>query len=150
MVEIAFYQLQKISLNKALAKLLEKTLEAGNRALVLAHSKTQIDVLNEALWDYEDDAWLPHGSIDDFSPEKQPILLSTSLELVNGANFLFLTNGVNTERVNEFDRCFDLFDGGEASEIESARSRWSSHKKKGQSLAYWQETKSGGWEKINK
>ena len=149
MVEIAFYQLQKISLYKALAKLLERTLEGGDRALVLVNSKTHLDALNEELWDYADGAWLPHGSITGFCPERQPVLLSTSLELVNGANFLFLTNGVNTKRVNEFDRCFDLFDGGDASQIELARSRWSSHKKKGQSLTYWQETKSGGWEKIN-
>ena len=52
MTDIAFYHLTRSPLEAALPKLLEKTLDAGKRAVVVAGSEERVENLNNALWTY--------------------------------------------------------------------------------------------------
>ena len=146
MTDVAFYQLERSPLEQVLPKLLEKTLDAGKRALVVAGSEARIEALNGALWSYSQDSWLPHGSAKDGDPTDQPIWLAASDKNVNGADFLFLTDGTASDRLADFERCFDLFDGNDEVMVAAARERWKRCKDAGNSLTYWQQTGSGGWE----
>ena len=147
MVEIAFYHLERSTLESALPRLLEKTLEAGKKAVVLAGSEDKVETLNDVLWSYEQGSWLPHGSINDGHPENQPIWLSTSSDASNGATFLFLTDGGDTDRIEGFERCFILFDGNDPIAVDKARERWLLYKEKNLPVVYWQEQGNGGWKK---
>jgi len=147
MTDIAFYHLERSPLEKALPKLLEKTLDAGKRALVLAGSDARVEALNGVLWTYDPDAWLPHGSVKDGDADDQPIWLASEDSNANGAEFLFLTDGAESARLGDFERCFDLFDGNDPAMVEAARGRWKSCKEAGHALTYWQQTAAGGWEK---
>ena len=60
MTEIAFYHLERSPLERALPKLLEKTLEAGKRALVVVGSVERVEAFDGLLWTYHQEAWLPH------------------------------------------------------------------------------------------
>ena len=146
MTDIAFYHLRKWRLETALPRLLEKTLAAGKRAVVMAGSEARVEVLDGLLWTYDQDSWLPHGLARDSSAEDQPVWLTTDDENPNGAQFLFLTDGAVSERVGEYERCFELFDDGDAVAVEAARRRWTAYKEAGHELAYWQQTAAGGWE----
>ena len=73
MTEIAFYHLGKSPLEQVLPKLLEKTLGAGKRALVLAGSEQRVEALAGLLWTYEQGSWLPPGTAQDGSPADQPV-----------------------------------------------------------------------------
>jgi len=147
LTEIAFYHLERTSLEKALPMLLEKTLEAGKRALVVAGSEDRVESLSGALWTYDQDSWLPHGSEKDADPEEQPVWLTTTDENLNAAQFLFLTDGATSERVADFERCFELFDGNDSHRVETSRERWKAYKDAGHDLTYWKQTPAGGWEK---
>ena len=147
MTEIGFYHLTRSPLEQALPKLLEKTLDAGKRALVLASSEERVESLTGQLWTYRQDAWLPHGSARDGNPEQQPVWLSVDDANANDAQFLFLTDGAETATVGDYERCFELFDGRDQSAVEAARGRWKAYKDAGHDLAYWQQTERGGWEK---
>lgn len=147
MTDVAFYHLQRWPLERALPKLLEKTLEAGKRAVVKASSDERVDSLNNLLWTFQPDSWLPHGSKRDGTPEDQPVWLCTDDETPNGATFLFLTDSMDTETIDAFERCFDLFDGNDALAVQAARNRWKAAKEAGHELTYWQQTERGGWEK---
>jgi DNA polymerase-3 subunit chi len=143
MAEIGFYHLTRSSLSEALPRLLARTLAAGQRALVLS-PEPAVEALNTALW--AQPAWLPHGSAADGDPDLQPIWLSSDPEPVNGARFLFLVEGAETDRLAMFDRVFDLFDGNDPTSVAAARVRWRTAKDAGHTLAYWQQT-DGGWQK---
>lgn len=147
MTEIAFYHLEKWPLERALPMLLEKTLAAGKRALVLAGSEERVEALNAMLWTYDQDSWLPHGSADDGGADEQPVWLSTADDNPNGADYLFLTDGAASARVGEFERCFELFDGRDDAAVAAARGRWQDYKAAGYALTYWKQTDSGGWQK---
>jgi DNA polymerase-3 subunit chi len=145
MTEIGFYHLTRSTLAQALPRLLARTLEAGQRALVHTPSAVGLDALSTALW--AQPGWLPHGSASDGDSDLQPIWLSQEAEPLNGARYLFLVEGAETDRIKEYDRVFDLFDGNDPGMVAAARARWKSAKDAGHTLVYWQQTESG-WQKT--
>jgi DNA polymerase III subunit chi len=144
MTEIGFYHLTRSTLAQALPQLLARTLAAGQRALVLGSNVAGLDALSTALW--AQPGWLPHGLASDGDPDLQPIWLTTEAEPLNGARYLFLFDGAETDRLKDYDRAFDLFDGNNPESVAAARIRWKAAKDAGHTLAYWQQTESS-WQK---
>ena len=124
MTDISFYHLERSPLEQALPKLLEKTLAAGKRALVLASSDERVEALAQTLWTYDPGSWLPHGTPKDGNPEDQPVWLSTDPETPNHAMPVVSDPTV-----------------------QAARDRWKAYKAAGHDLTYLQQTAQGGWEK---
>lgn len=146
MTQIGFYHLMRLPLEQALPKLLDKALSAGFRAVVLAGSAERVEFLNDRLWTYEPDSWLPHGSARDGEAALQPVWLTDVDENPNQANVLVMCDGAASEKVGEFQRCLDLFDGNDPEAVEKARERWKRWKAEGHELVYYQQTDRGGWE----
>ena len=147
MTTIQFYHLTTTPLERALPKLLEKAYGSGLRTLLVADSEDYVEHLNQLLWTYDADSFLPHGSVKDGNAEQQLILISTAIEPANGAKLLMLTNGATPEKPDDFERIIDIFDGNDTSAVEKARTRWKSYKNSGCEIAYLKQTESGGWEK---
>jgi DNA polymerase-3 subunit chi len=145
-VEIGFYHLTRTTLADALARLLDRTLKAGQRALVLCPDAARLKALDTALWACPEPAWLPHGTLTDGDPGLQPVWLSIDPDPANGAKFLFLVDGTETDRSAAFDRVFDLFDGNDPEKVAAARDRWRAAKDRGDALTYWKQG-ARGWEK---
>jgi DNA polymerase-3 subunit chi len=146
MTEIGFYHLQRMPLERALPKLLEKVLERGLRAVVIAGSEERVEALNTALWTYEQDSFLPHGSARDGNAEAQPVWLTVEDENPNGATVLVLTDGTDSPQLDRYARCVLLFDGTDEAALAAARRRWQAYKTAGHKLTYLQQTEHGGWE----
>ncbi|HEX7008287.1 MAG TPA: DNA polymerase III subunit chi [Alphaproteobacteria bacterium] len=147
MTEIGFYHLQQWPLDRALPKLLEKVLERGMRAVVIAGSEERVEALNTALWTYEPESFLPHGSARDGNAEAQPIWLTAEDENPNGATVLVLTDGADSAHLDRFERCVLMFDGNDEEALAAARRRWQAYKSAGHKLTYHQQTERGVWEK---
>ena len=146
MTDIGFYHLTRSGFDRALPQLLQKTLSAGKRALVVLGSEERVEWLNELLWTYEPGSWLPHGSKRDGDADMQPVWLDVADANLNAAEFLFLADGGRSDRVGDFERCFDLFDGRDDDAVAVARQRWKALKDAGHTLTYWQQGERG-WEK---
>ena len=145
--EVGFYHLQRVALERALPKLLEKVLEQGRRAVVLAGSRERVEDLNGLLWTYEERSWLPHGGPGDGHAEAQPIYLTTEEENPNGADVLVAIDGMQPGYVASFARVADMFDGRDQHALAAARERWKLYKSKNYPVTYWQQTEGGGWQK---
>ena len=146
MTEVGFYHLQAMPLERALPKLLEKALERGMRALVVAGSRERAAQLDELLWTYDPASFLPHGGAG-LDPERQPVWLAEDDANLNRAGLLVLIDGQSSERLASFERAIDLFDGRDQAAVVAARERWQACKQAGHRLSYWQQTRQGGWEK---
>jgi len=146
MTEIRFYHLQTSTLEAALPPMLEKTLERGQRAIVMAGSPERVEALTSYLWTYNDRGFLPHGSARDGFAERQPIWLTEKDENPNSAQVLFLTDGATSERVADFTLCVELFDGNDEKAVAAGRERWRAYKEAGHKLTYWQQSAAGRWE----
>jgi DNA polymerase-3 subunit chi len=148
MSDVSFYHLQRFGLERALPKLLEKALKRDLRVVVRAGSDERVEALNAALWTYDPDSFLPHGSKVDGNVAEHPIYLTAdAADTPNGATMLMLVDGQVADDVGAFVRVLDVFDGNDAEAVEAARSRWKTLQASGHVLTYWQQTDSGGWEK---
>ena len=130
-----------------LPRLLERTLEAGKRAVVLLGSAERVEALNALLWTYDPGSFLAHGAARDGNAERQPVWLTHVEENPNGASFLFVADGARATRPGEWERVFEVFDGRDDAIVADARDRWRDYKGAGHTLEYWQQGERGGWEK---
>lgn len=147
MTDVWFYHLERTPLDQALPELLERTLARGWRALVRTPWPERAAALDERLWSYRDDSFLPHGRADEPRAERQPVLLTTTDDNANAAQVLFLIDGAEPGDVAGYDRCVLLFDGRSDDELAAARGRWSAFRKQGLPVSYWKQGERG-WEKT--
>jgi DNA polymerase-3 subunit chi len=143
--ELWFYHLERSDLERALPPLLEKCLQRGWRALVRGGSQERIEQLDEALWTYRDESFLPHAREGD--AKRQPVWLTTEGGNPNNAQALFLIDGAEPGDLSAFERACLVFDGRDQAALETARSRWKQAKEQGIVASYWKESAAGKWEK---
>ena len=146
MAEIGFYHLHTTPLERALPRLLERALADRYRIVVMAGSPERVAFLDNLLWTYSDESFLPHGAMGNGPAERQPICLTTADENPNRATMLVLVDGADSAHLGDYARCCDMFDGNDSAAVVAARERWRVAKAAGHSLAYWQQTASG-WAK---
>lgn len=143
MTEIRFYHLTRAGLENILPDLLEKTLQRGWKAVVMAGSPERTEALTQHLWTYNPNNFLPHGNEKDGNAEAQPIWLTPKDERPNAAEVLFLTDGATSDHVGDYARVCEIFDGTDEAALASARRRWSAYKSAGHDLSYWQQADKG-------
>lgn len=150
--EIRFYHLTRKTLEQVLPELLEKTLERGLRAVVMAGSAERVEALNQMLWTYNPNGFLPHGSAKDGHAERQPVWLTDRDERPNAAEILFLVDGASCAEPQAYQRVCEIFDGNDETAVSEARRRWRSYASKSETetgnapdyaLSYWQQSPKG-------
>lgn len=147
MSEIRFYHLQQKTLDHALPEILSKALDTERRVVVKASDAEQVQKINDLLWTYRADSFIPHGSAKDGYESEQPVFLTESDDNPNGAEILILTGGATSEKISDFSLCCEMLDGNDADAVSAARDRWKSYKEDGHEITYWQQNAKGGWEK---
>ena len=144
--EYWFYHLEASTLESVLPGLLEKTLAKGWRALVKL-PEANLAQLDEFLWTFRDDAFLPHGREDEPQAELQPILLSATTECAKGFDAVFLLDGAEIKDMEGVSRAMVMINGRADDDVKRERARWKTLKEIGASLAYYQQNARGGWDK---
>lgn len=142
-VQVGFYHLTRTSLEEALPRLLGRTLETGERAVVRCPTAARVTELDKALWEQRTLLWLPHGTAKMGYATRQPIWLSAKDECPNGARFLFRIDGAGEGAFGSIARVFDLFDGRDHEAVVQARQRWKAAKAAGCELTYWKQEPQG-------
>ena len=147
MTKVNFYHLQKITVEQALAKLLEKAYSTGKHIVVKVGNEERVEFLNTALWACDDQSFLPHGSKKDGNAGNQPIWLTSGDDNPNDATILFLVDEakVNTDELSNFDIVCNLFDGASETAMNLARSFWKEVKATDNECCYWQQDENGAW-----
>ncbi|MCI5047871.1 MAG: DNA polymerase III subunit chi [Aquisalinus sp.] len=149
MAEVLFYHLERAKLETVLPGLLEKTLERGWRATVRAGQAEKLEALENLLWTYADESFLPHGSAGE-SPD-HPVWLTTqsTLDDLEGRDLLFLVEGAEAalDEIDDLVRCISIFDGADEAALQKARSFWKVLKDTDHAPTYWRQSPQGKWEK---
>ena len=146
MAEILFYHLTHSSLEQNLPDLLEKTLARGWRALVRFGSPAGLAALDDRLWTWRDDAFLPHGTAAAGRAAEQPVYLTLGEENPNEATVLMLVDGARATpaEMAGFERTCLIFDGGDERAVATARDDWRSVRAAGLPAVYWAQER-GRW-----
>jgi DNA polymerase-3 subunit chi len=139
---VDFYHLAASPLERVLPSICERVLASGERLLIVGEG-TLLGQLDEQLWTYSAEAFLPHGRSDKVAPEMQPILLSEQVEALNGAVNVALVDGLWRDEALAFQRTFYFFDTGR---LDAARSSWRALKSRPEAeLRYWKQDENGKW-----
>ncbi len=149
MTEALFYHLERRSLEDVLPGLVEKTLERGWRALIRTDSAERAEAVDNLLWTYDDQSFLPHAQQGDGDAARQKVLITVEDANVNGADVLFLVGGAAADwnGLAGFTRVVTMFDGRDAHMLSEARAAWKDAKAAGHDVTYWKEQPSGKFEK---
>jgi DNA polymerase III subunit chi len=152
MTEIHFYHLEQRTPEQALPALVEQAFAARIKVAVEAADRDYLERLDERLWTYSDESFLPHAITGD-DARSQSVLLTTSSDNPNDAKIRFLLAGAKAEPVlaaspDAYERIVILFNGSDECEIAAARAQWAELKTAGRAISYWRQTGSGSWEKA--
>jgi DNA polymerase-3 subunit chi len=152
MIEVSFYHLTRRTLDQALPVLLEKSLARGWRVAVQGSDEKRLRNLDNYLWSFDPEKFLPHGIKADGAPETQPIYLTTQSDNPNDADVRFFVDGAIAPPTLADPasapkaRAVLMFDGNEAAELQAARDQWKELRDAGFEVVYFQEDDSGRWE----
>jgi DNA polymerase III subunit chi len=140
-VQVDFYHLAGMPLERVLPRLAEKAAGAG-RVLLHARDPALLDQLDRLLWEGERTAFLPHARATGSAADvRQPLLLTDTLDPpANQATLLILADGHWPGLPNGYERVLYLFD---ESALPEARAAWRSlgdvpHR-------YWKQDERGRW-----
>lgn len=145
-MQVDFYHLTRTPIDRALPQIAEKVLASGQRLLVVAADGAARTRLDQLLWSYRPQSFLPHGQAGGVDDARQPILIGDSLEAPNGARHVALVDGLWRDEALDFDRAFHFFD---EDAIEAARAAWRElADREGVERRYWRQDDNGRWEKV--
>jgi DNA polymerase-3 subunit chi len=139
---VDFYHLAASPLERVLPSICEKILANGERLLIVGE-QALLAQLDDHLWSFSPEAFLPHGRNGMVAPAVQPILLSDQVEPLNGATNIAIADGVWREEALAFARTFYFFDSGH---LDQARASWRGLKARPEAdLRYWKQAEGGKW-----
>ncbi len=148
MAEVLFYHLTESRMEDALPDLLERCLARSWRVVVQTATEERRDALDQHLWVFRDDAFLPHGSDAEGSAALQPILITVDpAQRANDAHVRFMVEGAVPQDLSPYERGVYLFDGLDEEQLSAARARWKVEKAAGHLVTYWQQSEDRRWVK---
>ena len=149
MTEVLFYHLTQSRMEDALPQLLSKTLERGWRAVLQGLTRERMEKLDEHLWTYREESFLPHDMVGGSHDSEQPLLLTTGDDNPNDATVRFFVEGAVPEgSIAPYQRCVVMFDGEDDEQLSAARGAWKALKGEGHQVTYWQQTPQRGWKQM--
>ncbi len=144
-MEVSFYHLTSLPLERALPRLVEKIYATGAKVVIFFEHKEQLERIDEVLWTYGQMDFLPHGTFLEKYPEKQPIYLTTTDENPANASILIQIGQKVHSSFKSFTRIVDMFENSNPLSVQSARDRYKRYKQEGHTLTYWKQDAEGKW-----
>lgn len=143
-MKIDFWQLSRDPVEKVTALIAQRVLDQGERLLVVSGEAQQRAAISNGLWQAGPDSFLANGEAAAKGAERQPILLSDTIEPANGASHAIFADGQFRD-APQFTRTFLLFD--EAT-LQHARQTWKAlSTREGLERAFFRQD-GGKWVKV--
>lgn len=145
-MQVDFYHLTAMPLERALPQIASKVVGGGGRLLIVAADEGQRQALDRLLWTFAAESFLPHGQIGGVDDARQPILIAPEVNAANGARHVALVDGEWRDDALDFDRAFHFFD---EERIREARAAWKALAgRDGVERRYWKQNEAGRWEQA--
>ena len=151
MTQIIFYSTAPLQVEKTLFALLEKSLEKGNKSLLLFKDKEKCLSINEQLWTYKQNSFLPHISEDDqiYDNIDVPVYLSTKNENPFKAELLFSIDGFLPDNIDHFERVIIIIDVNDELLNEKYKNYYLDINKNFEDIVFYKSDDDGKWIEEN-
>ena len=142
-MRVDFYHLTHAPVSAVLPVIAERLLDGGERLLVCVDDEGQRTRLDQTLWEYRPNSFLPHSQSGGELDELQPILLSSEADATNAARNIALADGLWRDDALGFDRAFFFFT---SENIDDARGAWRAlASRENVDRHYWKQDEAGKW-----
>ena len=119
-MKIDFWQLSRDPVEKVTALIAQRVLDQGERLLVVSAEAQHRAIISKGLWQAGPESFLANGEEGTAGSDRQPILLSDTVNATNGASHAIFADGQFRDALH-FARVFLLFDD---TTLEHARQTW--------------------------
>jgi DNA polymerase-3 subunit chi len=148
MAEILFFHLQSRPLEQVLPTILDRALSRGQRVVVEVSSQERLSAVDDHLWTYSDESFLPHVTAMEADAASNPVVLTTHAHNPNAAQVRICAEGVRIpDAMQDYERVVLIFDGDDPDALTAAREDWKKARASGLAASYWQQDDTGRWEK---
>ena len=134
-----FYNSTQRNVVADISWLIEKLFKEKNRILVFCKDLETIEVIDNFLWAYKEDGFIPHSMATKETSIIYPILITTDIHEEYEHNVLLALNGVLIKEKDwrKFSKAYYFFDDQENNEKENAREMWKSFSALNIVCKYW-------------
>ena len=145
-MQVDFYHLTHMPLERALPRIAERVLASGERLLIVSADDAQCVAIDRLLWDYAPESFLAHARLGAGDDALQPALIASDINASNGAKHVALVDGAWRDEALDFTRVFHFFD---EEQIGAARTAWKAlADRAGVERRYWKQNDAGRWEQA--
>ncbi len=138
MTEVIFVEVTASRMEMRACEIAEHTYAQGDRLQIIAIDEEQAARLDDLLWTYKPDNFVPHGlwkSMDDESAA-QPVVITTRKERVPGIASLLTMDYCPVEMVRQFSTVIHVVVVDNQERLEASRRYWTLLKDAGFSLRH--------------
>lgn len=146
--DVRFYHLLHRGVADVVPELVMKGLERGEHIIVRTQDAQMREYLDEHLWTFKADSFVPHGAGKDAHGARQPVWITEGDDNPNNATILMLAGAGAVGAIDDYKLCCVIFDGRDDGQVKAARAQWKLWQADaGIALTYWQQNEKGGWDK---
>ena len=137
--KIYFYNSSQRDMVSDIGVLTEKLFLKNDRVVIFCADQETVNVIDDFLWAYKEDSFIPHSIKKNEKTTVYPILISTSIDEGYKHDVLLVLNGVliKAKDWQKFAKIYYFFDDQDNKEKENARSMWKSFSSLDAECKYW-------------
>ena len=127
--EIIFIVLNSAVKARIVCDLAEKCYLNNRRIVIYTSSEEECKKFDSLLWTWKQQSFVPHKNIDSLSKsQKEPIILTTSIDSPADYDTLLLVDPLPLEKVNQFTTVIDFAEKYDSNGLELSRERFKLYK----------------------
>ena len=137
MPEVLFVEVNANQMEARACEIAERIYAQGNRLQIIAADEEQAARMDDLLWTYSPDSFVPHGIWKGFDNEiAQPVVITSRQEWVEGIEYLLMLDYCELEVLRRFSRAVHMVVNDSRERLETSRRYWTQLKEAGFSLRH--------------
>jgi DNA polymerase-3 subunit chi len=137
MTEVIFVEVNAGRMEIRACEIAEENYARGKRLQIIALDREQAERLDDLLWTFKPDTFIPHG-LWAGSPDEpaQPVVITPRKEAVGGMDSLLMMGYGEVDLVSQFSQAFHLVVVDNQERLDGSRGYWTLLKDAGFSLRH--------------
>ena len=137
--KVFFYNSSQRDIVSDISLLTERLFVENNSIVIFCTDQETVEVVDDFLWAFKEDGFIPHSIIKNRESSIYPILITTSIDEGYEHNVLLALNGVliKEKHWQKFAKIYYFFNDQDKKEKENARSMWKNFSSLQVKCKYW-------------
>jgi len=125
MIQVTFLELKVANKDKVACDILEKLFINGRRIIVYASESKHTHLLDNLLWTWKQDSFIPHAVMDDSAEDPiEPVLLTSNMPSGNETDVLVLYDPLHADLLAEYKTVIDFAEVYHQEKLLESRKRY--------------------------